>query len=240
VEGVRTINEAVRNGWRVASFIYSGEWALCSLARGVLADTATEVNFELTDSLMEALSRKEETSELLAVVKMRDAGGESIPLSENPLLMLFDRPSNNGNLGTVLRSCDAMGADGLIITGHAVDIYDPDVVSSSMGSFFRVPFIRLTDQRGIDAYIGGLRERFPALMVIGTTAHAQARVQDVDMTSPVLLLVGNETDGLNRYFADMCDIMATIPMSAGSSASSLNVGCAATVLLYEAARQRAE
>lgn len=76
------------------------------------------------------------------------------------MLALFDRPSNRGNLGTILRSCDALGVEALIITGHAVDLYDPEVVVSSMGSFFRVPALRLTDNGAVVDFIAELKRRF--------------------------------------------------------------------------------
>ncbi len=237
VEGVRNINEAVRGGWAVQSFLYSGERVLSSWAADLLKSTPTQVNYALTDALMGDLSGKDDTSEVLAILRMKDER-QDIRLSDNPVIALFDRPSNKGNLGTLLRSCDALGVEGLIITGHAVDVYDPDVISASMGSFFNVPFLRLSDNAEIDGYIGGLRERYGSLTVVGTTAHKQVSIQEVDMAGPVLLLIGNETDGLNQHLTEISDVLATIPMSARSSASSFNVSCAATVLFYEAGRQR--
>lgn len=238
VEGVRNINQAIQNGWRIKSFLYTFEKPLSSWAADLTRSIPTEVNFEMTASLLSELSGKEDTSELMLVVAMRDDSDAWFPDSKNPVLALFDRPSNKGNLGTLLRSCDAFGVDGLIITGHAVDIYEPDVVSSSMGSFFRVPFLRLSDNSEIDGYLSMLRSKFPALKVLGTTAHKQTNLYEADLTSPVLFLIGNETDGLNQHLCEICDSMVTIPMSETSSASSLNVGCAATVLFYETIRQR--
>ena len=85
----------------------------------------TEVNYTLTAQLLKELSGKEETSELLAIIEMREDRLENVALSSNPFIVLFDRPSNKGNLGTMIRSCDALGVDMLIITGHAVDLYEP-------------------------------------------------------------------------------------------------------------------
>ncbi len=237
VEGVRNINQAVENQWHICSFLYAGERRLSSWATTLLAQVATDINYDLAGALMTELSSKEDTSELLAVVRMRSEA-EPFALSGNPLIVLFDRPSNKGNLGTMLRSCDAFGVDGLILTGHAVDIYEPDVISSSMGSFFHVPFMRLSDNADIDAYVERLRTAYPGLMVIGTTAHRQTRLQDLALGGPVLFLVGNETGGLNQHLTECCDVMATIPMSQASTATSFNVSCAATVMLYEANRQR--
>lgn len=239
VEGVRNLNEAVRNGWSVRSLLYAPEAALSAWAKDMLRDVRTDVNYALPKALMDELSGKEDTSELLAVVAMRDDLDASRLMGlDNPVFALFDRPSNKGNLGTLIRSCDALGVSGLIITGHAVDIYEPDVVSSSMGSFFSVPFVRLSDNQDIDGLIGRLREAYDGLKVVGTTAHRQVNLFDVDMRGPVLLMVGNETEGLNRHLVEAADVMATIPMSETGSASSFNVSCAATVMFYEAVRQR--
>lgn len=238
VEGVRNINEAVKNGWEFASLLYTPEKSLSNWARDILHDVKTEVNYELPESLMAELSGKTDTSELLAVVKMREDDFARLPMGKNPIFALFDRPSNKGNLGTILRSCDAMGIDGLILTGHAVDLYDPEVIVSSMGSFFHVPAIRIPDNDQVFAWIGNMRKQYPAFQVIGTTAHKEKNIGDVDFKRPTLLMIGNETDGLCRAFKEGCDMLATIPMSENSSASSLNVACAATVLFYEAARQR--
>ena len=240
VEGVRNINEAIRNNWQINSFLYSGEKKLSPWAADLLKTIKTKINFELTDTLMGDLSSKEEVSELLAIIQMKNEKDNTISFSENPVIVLFDRPSNKGNLGTMLRSCDAFGIDALVITGHAVDIYDPEVISSSTGSFFNIPFLKLSSNSEIDQYINNLKSQYPQIKIIGTTPHQQTRLQDVDMTTPIFLLIGNETDGLNQHYIEICDIIATIPMSANSFASSLNVSCAATVMFYEINRQRGE
>lgn len=108
VEGVRNINEAVK----------------------------TKENYCFSEELMRELSGKEDTSELMAIVKMKEISPSMINSRETPFFVLFDRPSNKGNLGSVIRSCDALGADGLFMTGHGVDLYDPEVIATSMGSFF--------------------------------------------------------------------------------------------------------
>jgi TrmH family RNA methyltransferase len=151
---------------------------------------------------------------------------------------LLDRPSNKGNLGTILRSCDALGVEELVVTGHSVDIYDPDVIGASMGSFFKVPIRKLSDNSDIDIYLNELKSVYRNLKIIGTTAHNSTTISNIDLTTPILFCIGNETKGLNHHLTEICDIMGTIPMSTDSSASSINVSCAATVMFYEANRQR--
>lgn len=239
VEGVRNINNAVENGWQIVSFLYDAERKLSDWAKDKLATVKTEVNYALKPELLAELSSKEDTSELLAVIKMRSDDFSRIPLSESPLIALFDRPSNHGNLGTILRSCDALGVEGLIITGHAVDLYDPDVVSSTMGSFFCVPAIRIADNDTVFSLIDDLKAKYPGFQVVGTTAHNETQLFQVDFKKPTMLMIGNETEGLRRIYKEKSDVLTTIPMNPNGSASSFNVACAATVMFYEAVRQRA-
>lgn len=237
VEGVRSLKEAVKNQWKIKSFLYT-EGRLSDWAREVLATVQTEVNYCLTLELMKELSEKEDTSEIMAVIEMREDNLENVTFSENPLIVLFDRPSNKGNLGTMIRSCDALGADVLIVTGHSVDLYDSDVVVAAMGSFFHIPVIRISDNKTLFEYINRWKNEYPDFLIMGTTAHKETPVYSVNLTGPLLLMMGNETMGLNKTFKEKCDILCTIPMADTAYASSFNVSCAASVLMYEVTRQR--
>ena len=238
VEGVRSLNEAVKNGWRIKSFLYQKD-SLSGWASEMIRTVETEVNYCLTEELMGELSGKEDTSELMAVIEMRQDRLDGGQLAQNPFIVLFDRPSNKGNLGTMIRSCDALGADMLIVTGHGVDLYDPDVVVSAMGSFFNMPVVRVGDNTVLFDYINELKRKYPGFTVLGTTAHKEEPIYAVNLTGPVMVMMGNETLGLNRAFKEACDRLCTIPMSEKSYATSFNVSCAASILLYEVTRQRA-
>lgn len=244
VEGVRNINQAVAAGWKIRSFIYPDR-ELSQWAGNMLASVETQVNYRLTADLAALLSGKEDVSELMALVEMRkserwweiqDTGQQIV---DNPLLVLFDRPSNKGNLGTILRTCDAMGANGLFLTGHGVDLYDPEVLQSSMGSFFRIPVWQIERTDEWENCVAALRARYPGIRLVGTTSHRERPVYGEQLSGPVVIMLGNETLGLSHRYKEMADVLCTIPMAETSSASSLNVGCAASVLLYEVTRQRA-
>lgn len=237
VEGVRSLNEAVNNKWKIKSFIYDGnnlsDWAL-----GMIKSVHTEMNYCLTAKLMQELSEKEDSSELMAIIEMQENNFDHICLSENPFIVLFDRPSNKGNLGTMIRSCDALGADMLIITGHGVDIYDPNVIVSAMGSFFNMKVVRVSDNNMLFTYIDSLKNKYPDFTIIGTTAHNEKPLYETNLTVPLMLMMGNETKGLSKTFKDYCDLLCTIPMAEKSYATSFNVSCAASILMYEITRQR--
>lgn len=237
VEGVRSLNEAVKNHWKIKSFLYDKN-NLSHWAEDMIHKVNTDMNFWLTPELMKELSGKEDTSELMAVIEMREDKLDTVKLSEDPFIVLFDRPSNKGNLGTMIRSCDALGADMLIITGHSVDLYDTEVVVSAMGSFFNLPVIRISDNKVLFDYINDLKSRYPDFITIGTTAHNEKPVYSANLAAPLMLMMGNETMGLNKAFKEYCDLLCTIPMSEKSYATSFNVSCAASILMYEITRQR--
>lgn len=238
VEGVRNLNEAIEKGWTIKSFLYVDENNLSDWAKQIINKTATDVNYILSELLMKELSGKEDTSEIMAIIGMRLDDLNALVLSDNPMIALFDRPSNKGNLGTIIRSCDALGVECLIITGHAVDLYDTDVVVSSMGSFFNLQIVRVPETQKVLDFFENMKKRYPTFTKIGSTAHKEHSIYELDLSGPVLFMLGNETDGLCNTFNDCCDILATIPMAESSYATSFNVGCAATVMFYEASRQR--
>lgn len=237
VEGVRSIKKAVENRWQIRSLIFM-EGTLSDWANRLLQEIPTEVNYVLPRELMQELSGKSDLSEVLAIVQMKENTLTKEVLSDNPFLVLFDRPSNKGNLGTLIRSCDAFGADGLIVTGHGVDLYDPHVVVSAMGSFFSVPVFLIRETNTLRDLFASLKEQFADLRIIGTTAHKEQSVTEVDFTTPVILLLGNETNGLSWSLKEHSDQLCSIPMAAHSYASSLNVSCAASIVMYEVVRQR--
>ena len=170
------------------------------------------------------------------MVEMAAPDLSRIKVKEDLLVVVFDRPSSHGNLGTLIRSCEALKVDGLIITGHAVDLYDPKTIRASMGTFFAVPTIRLPSHQELIPWFAKLRERFPDFQIVGSTAHADLLLEEVDFSKPTVLLLGNETHGLSKNYKEMADQLCRIPMY--GQITSFNVACAASIMLYEIDRQR--
>ena len=158
--------------------------------------------------------------------------------SDNPLIVLIDRPSKKGNFGTIIRSCDALGVDKIFYTGHSVDIYDHNVITSSMGSFFKVPFRFLESNSEYENLILALKNQYKNFQVVATSLQAEKSIYQIDFTFPTLLLVGNEATGLSKFYNTTADIFAKIDMR--PDIDSLNVACATSIFLYEVSRQRRE
>ena len=231
VEGVQNIKDAISNNWEIYAFIYSNFDELSDWAKSIL--NKAEYNYVLSNELMKILSDKEDTSEILAIIKMKD---EKVTYSDNPLILLFDRPSKKGNLGTILRSADALFVDEFIFTGHSVDIYDSTVITSSMGSFFKVPFRFIETKEDFEEYYNNLKEKYPNIKIVGSSLQADKYIQDADFKEPLILLAGNEEKGLSNYYNDKADELVKINMR--DNIDSLNVASAITTILYEINRQR--
>lgn len=237
VQGVRPISQAVDHGWSVRSLIHVAERRLSGWATDLLERVDAERVAMSAPLLAELGDRAGDAApELVAVVGIRPDLLDRISASPDLLAVAFDRPTSPGNIGTLIRSADAFGAGGVVVTGHAADVYDPRAVRASTGSVFGVPVVRAPSHREVVGWATELRAGGTPVRVVGTDETGSVDLADADLTGPTLLVVGNETSGMSSAWHDACDEVVRIPI--GGSASSLNAATAATVVLYEAARQR--
>jgi tRNA G18 (ribose-2'-O)-methylase SpoU len=234
VQGVRPISLAVSYGWEVRTVLFPLSGARSAWARELLAAVDAPAVGMDPDLLAELGGKDEGVPELVAVVGMPPDDLDRVVTGPRSLVVVFDRPSTPGNIGTLVRSADAFGADGVIVTGHAADPYDPRAVRASTGSLFAVPVVRVGGAEPVLAWAAALPGS-PRL--VATDERGSVDVADCDLRGPTVLLVGNETHGLSAAWRSAADETVRIPI--GGAASSLNAAAAATVVLYEAARQRA-
>ncbi|MFD0687688.1 TrmH family RNA methyltransferase [Actinomadura fibrosa] len=237
VQGVRPITLAVERGWPVRALIYDAGRPPSRWAAGMLERAGGERVAMAPELLRELSGKEQEVPELVAVLELPADDLARVPVGPSFLGAVFDRPTGPGNIGTMVRSVDAFGGAGLIVTGHAADPYDPKAVRASTGSLMAVPVVRVRSHREVLEWARGHRAGGRPLTVVGTDENGTADIAGVDLTGPVLLVIGNETAGLSAGWREGCDVMARIPI--GGAASSLNAASAATVALYEAVRQRA-
>ncbi|PJI94670.1 TrmH family RNA methyltransferase [Luteimicrobium subarcticum] len=237
VQGVRPITLAVEAGLPVRAWLIDGEGSLSSWASELTSRVRAE-RFAVAPELLRELGGKDDdTPELLAVVGLPsdDLDGIASRAGDDALLAVaLDRPTSPGNVGTVVRSVDAFGGHGVIVTGHAADPYDPKAVRASTGSVFAVPVVGAASAAAVTDRIDALGD---GVQVVGTDEDGDVDLRDVDLTMPTLVVTGNETRGLSAPWREACDVVARIPMRA-SAASSLNMATATSVVLYEALRQR--
>jgi tRNA G18 (ribose-2'-O)-methylase SpoU len=237
VEGVRPIDRLVASRWPIEAFLFTGERPLSRWAQQTLAASTAPVHYQLSLPLLSALTDRQEPSELLAIAAIPpdDLGRIDLRADPPPLLLACDVPASPGNLGSIVRSADAFGADGVLVSGHAADVYDPQAVRASMGSLFSVPVVRVA---GPEAVARWLTDLPPDLrpVVVGTDSAGDADLDQVDLRGPVLLVAGNEASGLHHGYRRLSSVVARVPMR--GSADSLNVASAVSIALYEVDRQR--
>lgn len=154
------------------------------------------------------------------------------PLKEHPLLIVAERVEKPGNLGAILRTADAAGADAVIVCDPIADLTNPNVVRASIGALFSVPVATASNAETL----AWLRARGIALLA--TTPAATQSFTDLDLTGPLAILVGEEKYGLSRFWLEQADVRALIPMS--GKVNSLNVSVSAALLVYEAVKQRGQ
>ncbi|WP_228002093.1 TrmH family RNA methyltransferase [Nocardia australiensis] len=242
VQGVRPISQAIANGWPLETMLYRlGGPELSSWARELL-DTSAVPQVGLVPELMADIGEKATgTPELVAVAVARKSELDNFEPGEPgerrpPLIVVFDRPNSPGNLGTLIRSADAFGADAVIVTGHGADQYDPQAVRASTGSLFAMPVFRVAGAAQVLAFRDRQVQRGIPTRIVGTDEVGASAVFDHDLTEATILVIGNETSGMSTAWQQACDDMVYIPM--GGTASSLGAPSAAAVALYEISRQR--
>ncbi|GIH68792.1 RNA methyltransferase [Sphaerimonospora thailandensis] len=236
VQGVRPINIAIEHGWPIQTLIFDSKRSLSRWAQELLRSVRVDQVAMAPELLAELGEKNAETPEIIAVMEIPEDDLGRVKVGPDFLGVVFDRPTSPGNIGSIIRSADAFGADGVIVTGHAADVYDPKSVRASTGSLFALPSVRVPSHREVVVWVEEQREQGCPVRIVGTDEHGEADVFDFDLTGPTLLLVGNETKGLSAAWRELCDHMVRIPMT--GTASSLNAANASTAVLYEAARQR--
>lgn len=237
LEGVHPVEQSILSGERFYAIAYPADRRLSGWAEDMLRKVAPEFYHPMPAALMAELSDRTDPCELVCILRQREDGAErirqSVSASPNPLLVVCDRSTSPGNLGTILRSADAFGSCGVITTGHSADFYDTQCIRASIGTLFHVPFLALPSAEEAVKFLSSLPVAFQR---VGTSAHGTCSLHEVNFREPTALLVGNETFGLSRAWKENCDMLLRIPIY--GAASSLNVGCATSICLYEIARQR--
>lgn len=155
---------------------------------------------------------------------------DDLKLSETPFFLVAEQIEKPGNLGTMMRSADAVKVDGLVLCDPKTDLYNPNVVRASTGNLFTLPIAEASSAGAIPWF----KER--GIKILATSPHAEKLYTQVDLTVPVAIVVGAEQYGLTRQWLDNADIVVRLPML--GEADSLNVSTATAIMLYEVVRQR--
>ncbi len=234
VEGYRQIRRALDKGFKPTEFYYSPAWFLGDQANepALLAEAAAGGArlFELTKDAFAKVAYRERPDGLIAILPQWRKTFDELPLSPTPFLLVVEAIEKPGNLGTILRSADAAGVDGLIVCDPVTDLFNPNVVRASTGVLFSVPVV-IAESAAVRAW---LKDR--GIRSVATTPAATESYTDSDLTGPLAIVMGSEQYGLSDDWLHEADHCVRIPMA--GQADSLNVAMATIITLFEAMRQR--
>lgn len=226
-EGLRFVSE-IPADWSIEAYAVSESFA----AENNLS--AYEKRAELLclpDALFSSVCDTENPQGILAVCKKKKWDMEQVFSKKTPFLLLAEGLNDPGNLGTLIRTADACGADGVFLSTGSVDLYNPKVLRATMGSLFHVPVFQNID-------LHEMAKQLHTAEIPLYAAHLQGNLYpyDLNLADSCAFLIGNEARGLSDAAAALCDRLVKIPMP--GQAESLNASIAAGILMYEVVRQR--
>ena len=230
VEGASELGLALAGGARPQTVYYCP--ALIS-DTGDLLTKAMEAGaeaIEVSAPVFEKMAYRDNPDGILAILPIMRRGLVDLPTSECPLYLVAEAVEKPGNLGALLRSADAAGVTGVIVCDPATDLSNPNVVRSSRGTLFTVPIAEASTGEAIT----WLRRQ--NVTIVAATPQASLTYTQANLRGPVAIAVGTEDQGLTVDWLSQADVTVRIPMQ--GRVNSLNVATAATLLLYEAVRQR--
>lgn len=236
IEGYRELKRAVDSGVRIQSLFFCPPLFLGDNETSLIeqASRLGAAPIPCAPSVFEKLSYRDRPDGILGVgYQMRTTLMEleqRLRGKLSPLLVVAEAIEKPGNLGTILRSADAAGADGVIVCDRCTDIYNPNVVRASVGTLFTLPVVEATGEEVLQWLT------LHNFCTVATTPSAEKLFTEVDLKGRIAIAVGTEQLGLTHRWMEAADCQVRIPML--GVADSLNVATATTLLLYEAVRQR--
>ncbi len=233
IEGVQPIERALDAGWPIRAALVPDGAARSSWADGVLDRVASgpgsPVRHDLRPDLFERLADRSEPPELLLVGAIPTTTLDDLDPPDDGVVVVVDRPSSPGNLGTIIRTSDALGAAAVVTVGHGVHLWDPLTIRASIGSVFSLPVVAAGGADDLAGWLDRWRAR-AAVTVCATDETGAVDVVPGAVSRPSVVLLGTERTGLARGLRDLADVTLRIPMT--GTASSLNVAVAHGIVLH--------
>lgn len=230
-EGLKLVIDALEQGWSIRTLVFAkSQKGNAAVEKAALRTIATGgLVLEVSEKVLGAITRRDNPQMVIGVFRQRWQKLNDVRLAGSDVWVALDRVRDPGNLGTIIRTVDAVGAKGVILVGDTTDPFSLESVRATMGSVFAVPVVKA----GVDAFLAwrkGVAARF-----VGTHLKGSVDYREPDYTSgPVVLVMGNEQQGLPEDLARACDTLIRIPQA--GRADSLNLAVATGVALYEIRR----
>jgi TrmH family RNA methyltransferase len=230
IEGIEAIKQAADAKIEITRIVYSEKTALSGWAHTLIAAYPEAKIIKTADALYRKLCDRQEPSEIIATAKTEPLKLKDVPLPEKPFIVLFDRPGDTGNLGSVIRSANSFAADAVLILGHGADLYDPKTIRASLGSVFHTRVARVESMGELEEFIENEKARC-GIRILGTDSRGGLSLKNETLQRPVLLVLGNEAKGISVALKNLCGGIVSIPLA--GEVNSLNVASAASIFMWE-------
>ena len=233
IEGLRLCEEAANSFWSIESVLYTQSFEEKTRGKKLL-QKLQKLNFRMIQVKyhdLQKLSDTETAQGIMCVVKTMNHSIEDLWKKNFELIVTLDGIRDPGNVGTLIRTADAFGVDGVILSNDTVEPYNPKVVRSTMGSIFHLPIL---DEIDLEKTIPELKKR--KFKILGTDVKAGKSLYNLDYSGKICLLMGSEAEGLNKNLIELSDEIIHIPIY--GKAESLNVAVAGGIILYELTKRR--
>lgn len=233
IEGIESIKQAIAANVTIKKIIFEDYHRLSDWSKKKINNIKYEELIQLENGLYKELADRSDPSELIVTIAYEKLNFHQIKLSNKPFVLIFDRPSDRGNLGSIIRSANSFGVDVVITTGHGVDIYDPKVIRSSLGTLFHTQVVHSENNQDLESWLTELKLK-TQISIVGTDSNGETSIDNPQLRKPIALIIGNEAKGISVHFRQIADKIISIPMK--GSVNSLNVACAATIFLWQITR----
>ncbi len=229
IEGAHLVQEALRAGYPIETIIFSEERGIPNEIKAYEGKQAEWIS--VSEAVLKKCTDARTPQAVCAVVRRMPMSWNALIEKQQALVVLVDGVQDPGNLGTIIRSADAAGADGVLIGKGTVDLYNPKTLRSTMGSLFHLPVVECD----LIEVLQQVRQQ-PSIQIVNTSLQAEHSCYASDFRESTWFIFGNEGQGVSAEVAAYVNHAVKIPME--GKAESLNVAMAATILLFEALRQR--
>ena len=230
VEGIESIKQVASAGLEITRIITADVEKLSVWSQNLIRSQPNAKLIEMSFDLYKSLCDRDEPSEIVITVKVNFLNLGNLQLPSKPFVLVFDRPSDMGNLGSILRSANSFGVDAILLIGHGVDVYDPKVIRSSLGSIFHSKIVSIQSMPEFEAWIVD-QKRKTNLNVVGTDSTGDVSLMNHTLARPVAVVLGNEAKGMSVALKNLCDYVVSIPVE--GAVNSLNVACAGSIILWD-------
>ncbi|MAT42851.1 MAG: rRNA methyltransferase [Anaerolineaceae bacterium] len=226
VEGVRIVGEALEENWQINQAIIAPELIRDGYSQELVQKLySNDVDIlEVSSQVFQSLSLKEGPKGIAAVIQQKWAD-PNLLLQKPGLFVALDRIQDHGNLGTIMRTADAVGVNGIYLLDESTDPFDIATIRASMGAIFNMPVIRMTSQK----FVKLVQDN--DIFLVGTSDRGAVDYQTINYPQKMVLLMGSEREGLTDSLMDACSALVYLPMIGKSD--SLNLAIATGVSLYE-------